>query len=614
MTVAQSDDSFDPLAPDEALDAREYLRVLWHDKWRIVGLAILLSLLFGLVGAFVVHPQFRTSATVALDPVAMIEVVEATGEPRDLQTDLAAETAVADSTEVRTAAEEQAGVSFSASVRPAEGSSGAIDFSASADTAEHAQLGLDAMVAAYMARRIELAVALADEKIGPLRDQVAELQAGRDDAAAPLDAVVSQLNDNPTPAYRAQLLEQQANLQNQLGDTLNEFDDQIAQANSNIQTLQQIEDAIRTGDNAAVSAGPTTTQTTPGGSRLAVIGFVLGLLAGVVLSVGRRSLDKSVRSKAALEHATGQRVVGLIPRVVDWDEDEAQNVALAHPTSPPAEAYRTLRTSLHFLTVDSSVHRILFTSAVSGEGKTTTVANLAVTLARTGTRVLMVDADLRKPRLHEFFGLSGEAGLSDALLGESPTALVQPIDGFESLALLAAGPPLAESSEHLESERTAQVLAELDGLADLVLFDSSPLLPVTDALVLARYADAVLLVASAGKTMPREALRATELLTDQHSPLVGSILNNVSRDMSDGYAFEYGYELDEPRGGDATNAGEAPSGDDAVTKTADVTGAAEPGKCPTCGAAVKASAKFCRACGHSFEEGNAVDDDEVGVT
>lgn len=610
MTLAQADDSFDPLAPDDALDAREYLRVLWHDKWRIIGLALLASILFGIVGVTVVNPRYRTDATVALEPVAMIEVVEATGEPRDLQTDLATETAVADSAEVRAAAEAQAGASFSALVRPAEGSSGAIDFSASADTAEHAQQGLDAMVAAYMARRIELAIALADEKIGPLRDQVAELQAGRDEAAAPLDAVVSQLNDNPTPAYRAQLLEQQANLQNQLGDTLNEFDDQIIQAQSSIQTLQQIQDAIQVGDNAAVSAGPTTTQTTPGGSRLALIGFVLGLVAGVVLSVGRRALDKSIRSKTALEHATGHRVVGLIPRVVDWDEDEAQNVALAHPTSPPAEAYRTLRTSLHFLTVDQSVHRILLTSAVSGEGKTTTVANLAVTLARTGTRVLMVDADLRKPRLHEFFGLPGEAGLSNALLGDPATALVQPIEGFDSLSLLAAGPPLAESSEHLESERTAQVLAELDGLADLVLFDSSPVLPVTDALVLARYADAVVLVASAGKTMPKEALRATELLTDQHSPLVGSILNNVSREMGDGYAFEYGYELDESRGGDAAGGGQTADRD----ADADAPVGAEPGKCPHCGAAVKPSAKFCRACGESFEEGNAVDGDEVGVT
>lgn len=563
MTLAQADDSFDPLEPDEALDAREYLRVLWHDKWRIVGLALLLAIVFGVVGIVAVQPRYRTDATVTMDPVALEQLLDTTGEPRDLQADLADQLSVADDPQLEAAVAEELGFTFDGAVRLTEGSSSSLDFSASSDDAAHAQQALDAMVAAFLARRIELGVELLDEEIGPIQDQVAELQAGRDEASAPLDSVNAQLNDNPSDAYRAQLLEQQQNLENQLGDTLNEFDAQLAQAQSTIQRLQSVQDTITSGDQSGVG-GIATIQTTPGSSRLAAIGFVLGLLLGIMLSVGRRSLDRSVRSKAALEHATGHRVVGLIPKVVDWDEDEVQNVALEHPTSPPAEAYRTLRTSLHFLTVDQSVHRILFTSAVAGEGKSTTVANLAVTLARTGKRVLMVDADLRKPRLHEFFTAEARPGLSDAMLGEPVTAMVQPVEGLDSLFLLPAGGPLAESSEHLESDRTEEVLTALDAVADLVLIDAPPVLPVADALVLARHVDAVLLVAKAGTTQPKEAQRSAELLTQLGAPLVGSVLNSISREMGDGYAFEYGYELE-----DRSRKSNGASDDGAPTTTAD---------------------------------------------
>ncbi|MCB1005005.1 MAG: polysaccharide biosynthesis tyrosine autokinase [Acidimicrobiales bacterium] len=558
MTLATADDSFDPYAPDEAIDAREYLRTLWHDKWRILGLALGLAVVFGLLGAFAISPRFRTEATIALDPVALAELLDTTGQPRDLQADLAAEANVVADNGLEAAVAEQLGFPFDVDIHVTEGSSSSLDFGASAGDAAQAQQALDALVAAYQTTRIELGSQLVDDQISPLRDQIAELQAGRDDASAPLDSIQAQLDDNPSAEYRAQLLEQQANLQAQLGDTLNSFDDQIGQAQTQIQRLNGFKDAIATGTNAQVVQGPTTTQTTPGGARLAAIGFIVGALAGVFWSVGRRVLDKSIRSRRALEAATGHRVLGLIPKVVDWDEDQVQNVALEHPTSPPAEAYRTLRTSLRFLTVDDDVRRILVTSAGEGEGKTTTVANLGVTLARTGKRVLLVDADLRKPRLHEFFGVDDDRGLSDALQGASVEGLLVPVEGIDALQLLPAGGVLADPSEHLGSDRAAEVLAELDGLADLVLFDAPPVLPVSDALEVGRQMDGVLLVATAGRTQPKEAELAAELLTQVGAPLVGSVLNAISRDMGDGYAFEYRYELD---GSAAPDGADTPSGD-----------------------------------------------------
>lgn len=570
MTLATADDSFDPYEPDDAIDAREYLRVLWHDKWKILALGVVLAILFGLVGAFVVAPRFRTDATVTLDPVALAALLDTTGAPRDLQSDLAAELEVVDENELRGAVAEQLGFTYSGGARITSGSSSSLDFSASAGSAAHAQQALDALVNAYLARRIELGTALVDDQIAPLRQQQANLQQQRDEASAPLDNIAVQLNDNPSPAYRAQLLEQQANLQDQLGDTLNEFDNQIAQTQSQIARLQDFKDLIKGGTNAQVTRGPTTSQTTPGGSRLAVIGFVLGLLIGLFVSVGRRVLDSSIRSRRALERATGQRVLGLIPKVVDWDPDQVQNVALSHPTSPPAEAYRTLRTSLRFLTVDADVHRLLFTSAGAGEGKSTTVANIGVTLARTGKRVLLVDADLRKPRLHEFFGLTDREGLATALRGADVAGLLQPVEGLDSLSVLTAGGPMADSSEHLGSDRAAEVFAQLDGLADLVVFDAPPVLPVADALEVGRQVDAVVLVASAGSTKPKEARLAAELITQVGAPLVGAVLNGIAREMGEGYAFEYGYDLEDraettatpAAGSEAADEGDDGTGDD----------------------------------------------------
>lgn len=562
MTVAQADDSFDPYEPGDAIDAREYIRVLWHDKWRILGLALGCAVILGLVGAFLVDERFRTEATLALDPVALAELLDTTGQPRDLQADLGAEVGVAADEELQAALADQLGFAYDVDVHLTEGSSSSLDFGASATSSAASEEALAAFVAAYQAKRIELGSQLVDEQIGPLRDQIAELQAGRDQASAPLDDLAVQLENNPTPEYRAQLLEQQANVQSQLDETLDSFDDQIGAVQGQIQRLQDIKTSIASGSNTAISGGPNTVQTTPGGSRLGAIGFILGLLAGVFVSLGHRALDKSIRSRRTLERATGQRVLGLIPKVVDWDEDQVQNVALDHPTSPPAEAYRTLRTSLRFLTVDESVHRLLFTSATAGEGKTTTVANLGVTLARTGQRVLLVDADLRKPRLHEFFALADhDEGLATALLGGRVSELVRPVPGIDTLSVLPAGGPLADSSEHLGSDRAAEVFAELDELADLILIDAPPVLPVADALEVGRYVDGVILVASAGVTQPKEAQLASELLLGVGAPLVGTVLNAISREMGDGYAFEYRYEL-EDRTNRTTGEETASAGDD----------------------------------------------------
>jgi capsular exopolysaccharide synthesis family protein len=278
--------------------------------------------------------------------------------------------------------------------------------------------------------------------------------------------------------------------------------------------------------------------------RDALLGAVLGLLLGIGLAFLIDYLDDSVETRSEMQRAVGHGVPVLaeIPTVPGWKKKSgAYLITRAVPSAPAAEAYRTLRTSVEFLGLDKEIPTFQVTSARSDEGKTTTIANLGVALARAGRKVFVVSADLRRPRLHEFFGLSNEIGLTSVLLGEvALNDALLAVPGEPRLALLAAGPPPPNPSELLSSARMDQIVASLQKGADVVLFDSPPVLPVSDSLVLAGLVDATLLVASAGESSRRALHRAYELLRQVDAQVVGMVLNNADDTASDRYGYGYG--------------------------------------------------------------------------
>jgi capsular exopolysaccharide synthesis family protein len=241
-------------------------------------------------------------------------------------------------------------------------------------------------------------------------------------------------------------------------------------------------------------------------------------------------------------------VLGLIPLVGSWkDRDQTKLVSLTEPNSPAAEAYRSLRTSVQFLGLDRPLRIIEVTSASPGEGKTTSLANLGVALARAGRQVIVVCCDLRRPRLHEFFGLSNTIGFTSVLVGDvGLSTALQPVPGSDRLRVLASGPIPPNPSELLASERAGEVLAALAQQADIVLIDAPPVLPVTDAAVLANRVDATLLVVSANVTTNKQVHRAAEILRQVDAPLVGAVLNGV--ELEGGYGYQYGYYREKPKG------------------------------------------------------------------
>lgn len=217
---------------------------------------------------------------------------------------------------------------------------------------------------------------------------------------------------------------------------------------------------------------------------------------------------------------------------------EAGLVAYAEPKSAAAEAYRTLRTNITFASPDKPVHTLLVTSTSPDDGKSTTIANLAITFASSGSPTVLVDADLRRPHLHTIFGLSNEAGLTTLVAdmarskgGAVPKLPLQETQ-VDNLQLLTSGPVPPNPAEILASQRMGELLALLRSKAEYVLIDTPPIIAVTDAAVLAPKVDGVLIVINAGKTKRDLAVKARDMLRQVNANILGVILNNAQIDKS----------------------------------------------------------------------------------
>jgi capsular exopolysaccharide synthesis family protein len=265
---------------------------------------------------------------------------------------------------------------------------------------------------------------------------------------------------------------------------------------------------------------------------------------GVALAFLRDHLDDRIKSKEDLERSGATvPVLGLIPRVSGWrDPTEAEIVSLMHPNSGESEAYRTLRNSIQFHRLEHDLQTLQVTSPSTAEGKSTTVANLGVSLARAGQRVVIVDCDLRRPRIHEFFGMSNETGFTSVLLGDiGLTEALVGIPHLGSLAVLQSGAVPPDPSELLVSQRAADIFRALKEQADVMLVDSPPVLPVSDATALSARMDALLMVVTPGKTTRKQVARSVELLDQVKAPLFGTVLNGVSAQGRYGYGYAYAY-------------------------------------------------------------------------
>jgi len=283
--------------------------------------------------------------------------------------------------------------------------------------------------------------------------------------------------------------------------------------------------------------------------------ILLALVASLGLGVGLafllEYLDYTIRTPEELDAIYGMATLGVIGVIQSGDGTGArreQIVALTQPRSPIAEAFRSLRTNIQFASPDEPVHSLLITSAGPGEGKTLTAANLAVSLAGGGSRVILVDADLRKPRQHRLFEVTKEPGFTNLVIDQQgdledylkPTAV-------ENLRVLPSGTAPPNPAELLGSPRAAEVMEQLKEHADVVVYDTPPAATVTDAVVMSPRVDAVLQVVWAGGTRRDLVRQGRTILEKVGARVLGPVLNRVS--LSDlgyySYYYYYGYYRDD---------------------------------------------------------------------
>ncbi len=511
----------------------EYLHVLRRRRWIVIGV-VLVVVVGALALSFSQQKVYRATAELLLQHRStenLFDALKDIGDPSRLpQTEMK----VIQSQPVRAEVERRIGMAPGISASQA-GSADIIEVSAQhTDPATAAKIA-DTYAQAYIDYRRTQAV---DDILAASK----QIQAKIDELQKEIDVVEGEARGagpQQSPAAGAILAARSEGLRSQQ----NVFKEKLNQL--------QVATALNSGGAQLVNpASIPTSPVRPKPLTDGVLAGAVGLILGVGLAFLLEYLDDSIKTKEHLERVIGNGipVFGLIPPIERGDVEV--DSALVAPTSGPAEAYRALRTAVQFLGVDRP--KVLqVTSASLSEGKTTTVANLAAVFARAGAKVVLADCDLRRPRVHTFFNLAHSPGLTSILLGEvAVNEGMKRIAGAGGLYVLPSGTRPPNPSELLGSLRMTELLRNLKSGADIVLVDSPPLLPVTDASVLAGRVDGVLLVVMAGTTTRRPLQRAVELLRQMQAPIVGVVLTKAGGDTGYGYGYGYGYQEhdDEPTG------------------------------------------------------------------
>jgi tyrosine-protein kinase len=516
-----------------ALELRAHLRVLWRRKG-ILALVVLVFLAAAFLTSVLQKPVYEATVKVLLQPSDTQSLLDTSGGTQeDPARRVETQIQVAESEPVRAAVVDRLGPVPKARVSGIGNSDIIVIKARSGERTRASRIAL-AYATAYTDYRRSQAV-------DNLRLANQQIQTGIDDLQRQIDGVNAQIarqgeSSSSTAglvAARDQLVSRQTVFKQRLDEL-------------------QVDTRVQTGGAQLVTRSNipiVKVQPTP--LRYGLLALLAGLVVGGVVAFLRESMDDSIKTHDELARAVpGVPVLGLISTVEDWkDTGRPMVVALREPDSPAAESYRSLRTSLQFIGAQRAPRIIQVTSALAREGKTATVANLGVALARAGQRVIVVDCDLRRARLHDFFGVRNKVGFTSLYLGEAPVGLaVQPVDGIDGLGVVASGPLPPNPSEVLAARRTGEVFASLLEICDLVLVDCPPVLPVADSTALSVWVDATMVVVMAENTTRQTVKRTLEVLLQGSAPVVGTVLNNVEPSGDYAYASSYYRPAEQHRG------------------------------------------------------------------
>jgi len=528
---------------DDELDLRAYLAVL-RRRWRTIAAVVVVAVLGALALALSQESQYRATSELLIRQSDTAQVINETPilNANEAERRLNNEVRLFESGAVEGAVEEV----YDGPLDPddvkasvSSDTSDVVEASITAADPDQAVALVDLYVATFLevrrTQRLDELLAVGSEiqsKIDELDDQIAEIR-------QPLTDLEAQLATNPS---NQSLAAQRDELADQLEPRLTPLESQRAFYQNQIDDLELTADITRTAGAQVLTAGePSDSPVSPKPLRDASIALVLGLVLGVGLAFLRDTLDERIRGVADLEQVSGGLpTLALVPEV-EKGHDHRFVAVRDDARGTQAEAFRSLRTAVKFAGLDKPLKVVQVTSPSQGEGKTTVIANLAVALAQGGDRVAVVCCDLRRPRVQDRFGVELTPGLTDVLVGDA--TLANALRRYDAnVLILPAGTPPPNPSELLSSNKAAAVIKALAEEFDIVLVDTTPVLPVTDALVVSRFVDATLLVVDARSTSRKAVRRALQLLGQVNAPVLGLVLNGMPEGGDYGYGYGYGHE------------------------------------------------------------------------
>lgn len=425
-----------------------------------------------------------------------------------------------------------------------------LEFTAVAADPADAALWANTWAEAYVSTKQIEAEASITSAVEQLEDRLATLQAQRQETRAPLDELRDQLAAAISEERQATLQTRIERTADDLNPALEIIDVQIAQVVTSVGDLQLSGEVARSGTARVLQvASPPETESGAPLWRTILLGLVAGGVLGVALALAAESFDKTIKTSEDVVAATDLPALGSVPHPVKSSTTSELSLATRdHPGSVVADGYQRVSSAFQFSMVGKNIKSVLITSANQAEGKTTTSANLAYSMAARDKRVALVDVDFRRPRLHRALGLEMEPGFSNHLIDGTPLEdLASYIDDERMLALIPCGGLPPNPAEFVAVPEFGAALNSLEEVADLVVLDGPPVLPVADSLSLARHADAVILTALAGSTSKDQLARAVDSVRQVGGNVLGVVLIGAKLDSSYGAYQYYSNGEQEPR-------------------------------------------------------------------
>jgi succinoglycan biosynthesis transport protein ExoP len=528
--------------PTQASDLRDYIRVLMARKYEI---AIVAGLVFiaTVMLTFRQTPQYEGTTKILVKPVQNPGTSMAVAQQPNLDT----ERELVLSEAVARKVQRQAGVSLSMStlLRHAR-----VQVLTDTEVMEVKYVDPDPAAAARLANAFAAAYVdfRSEQTLDQFQAAAAAVQRRIDGIQESLSSLNKKIQETKDPSSRATLQAQRDALVASLGV----LQERLLDVQSNASVAQG-------GAQIVQRAVEPRSPVSPNKRRDAALALIAGIGLGVGIAFFRERLDDRVKTRQEIERRLDAPVIAVVPKIGTWRRGGTpQLIMRSNPRSPISEAYRTMATNVLYAASQDQLRVLMVTSALDGDGKSTTSSNLAVALARSGRRVLVVSADLRRPRLHEFFGLPNSVGLSNLLSDSIRVTQAMMDPGMADLRVVGAGPIPHDPAALLGSRRAEEFVKWAREVASFVIIDTPPVLPVADASILAPLVDGAIFVVNAERCSRSALIQARDQLEQAGARIIGAVYNNLDASQATSYRYYNNEDQDDRVGNARARSGAVP--------------------------------------------------------